>query len=302
MTKIEESEWPLIIEKVKAYGWGGVSEVAKEYGVNNGVLSRGLTNHGWQQQTMHALRPLQDRPGSGNYQHPRLIPLDKWEEIADRIMELGHGSMTKVAKEYGVSRERIRQIALAQGVTYQRIYQARMVAEAAWVQEILAICRTNPTATVAGLAQEYGMKPHKLKAIVRKHDPEGLEKWGGWSARHSWWGRQCSTCKIWKPRAEMAKAGTKEHTDGTTSRCKQCAAKQVDAIIKARHYPEPTVEYKLCHGCTEIKPADEFYRNTHDPSGLQSSCKPCQSKASKASEARKKAGLPPLGGVRKYPR
>lgn len=78
-----------------------------------------------------------------------------------------------------------------------------------------------------------------------------------------------------------------------TSYCKDCT-KQYQRERRARLRARKAIElpdHKVCPGCGENKPADEFYRKADRPDGLYDYCKPCTDERYKQYYQRKKRGI-----------
>lgn len=91
--------------------------------------------------------------------------------------------------------------------------------------------------------------------------------------------KTCFACKIEKPVAEFYV--NSQHRDGLSSRCKDCTKAEMHDRWRAKH-PEPAPwvmpTEKLCRGCGQTKPMDDFHRHTRNKDGRQGRCKECQTK------------------------
>jgi len=100
----------------------------------------------------------------------------------------------------------------------------------------------------------------------------------------------CPSCDQTKPRAEFYK--NRGHRDGLSGWCKPCTLADRHRAWREKH-PEPPAYVmpteKLCKGCGQTKPLDDFYRHKDPRDGRQSRCKLC-SNASVA--AARSADLP----------
>jgi hypothetical protein len=85
--------------------------------------------------------------------------------------------------------------------------------------------------------------------------------------------KRCSICKKVKPADEFARARAK--ATGLASSCRKCFNKRRNEARMKNEITEPTVDEKYCPGCFEVLPADQFYRNKRDRTGLHTYCKEC---------------------------
>lgn len=86
----------------------------------------------------------------------------------------------------------------------------------------------------------------------------------------------CNTCNKEFALEEFEKDS--RNSDGRQGICKHCRkeAKLKRAKERREKGPEIVVEEKHCNKCSLIKPAAEFFKDSHSSDGLMRSCKPCK--------------------------
>lgn len=183
----------------------------------------------------------------------------------------GGEALADIAKRWDLSRERVRQIVKAAGATMPRQNQQAQIDAA--IQAIFE------GAKILDAAREHGAAP----ATIRKHmvDQHGVTPYevrrGHFAAERESRLRgegetECVYCGETKSWSEM-RVGPR----GRQRVCNECNNDKARQWYRdhAGQNPEPTVDEKECTNCGEVKPADEFYRNTALTTGLQSWCKMC---------------------------
>lgn len=207
---------------------------------------------------------------------PKLPP----SEHADITWRIICGeTLQAVADDYGITRERVRQIAALSNVHGNELRYARMAMRVRKYAEEIIYHRESWHHIYWNT---YGFSRETFEEHLANDDyPEYDELWIRYEAASSNPttalacpdGRVCARCRVWQP-WENFYADRNEWTKKARA-CIDCAKFNVVSYYQARYVPEPTVESKLCHKCDQVKPASEFYRNTHNNSGLQSYCKGC---------------------------
>lgn len=198
-------------------------------------------------------------------------------EIAARVK--GGETMQSVANAYGVSRERIRQIAYMEGVTGASVREQRK-------RDQIEIAALN---IVIGREQwipaRFSRRPftqHEFETYLEAFAPKLYDRWLVASAmpvsrsgRADPQGQVCVMCDEHKPWGEFYSDTSRPHDKAV--RCRSCSKLHADGIRRARHVTEPTVTRKLCLRCGKTKAASKFSKSLTSPSGLQQYCKECQS-------------------------
>lgn len=90
--------------------------------------------------------------------------------------------------------------------------------------------------------------------------------------------KTCNTCEETKSLAEFNKDSAKK--DGYRNQCKNCRSnglKPADAKKYRRRSHDISDGMKLCSGCDERKPLDQFNKFSRSPSGYAYECKSCVS-------------------------
>jgi hypothetical protein len=117
----------------------------------------------------------------------------------------------------------------------------------------------------------------------------------------------CKSCDITKELSEFyVDRGTK---DGLNFYCKSCIsakrtkyrAENIDHFRKINYeslkrrrkesYGEVTLEEKKCSGCLQVKPVNEYNRNSSASHGIESKCRMCQGKYVYARHIEKTYGI-----------
>jgi hypothetical protein len=84
----------------------------------------------------------------------------------------------------------------------------------------------------------------------------------------------CATCDTVKD--IEAFGNCKSAGDGKQSKCRECQSKYYKAWqAKVKNSPKKTPIQKVCHRCGKKKTADEFFKASSRPDGLQSACAVC---------------------------
>jgi 5-methylcytosine-specific restriction endonuclease McrA len=86
----------------------------------------------------------------------------------------------------------------------------------------------------------------------------------------------CPDCNMVKPRSEFYNRSN--HSDGLTTYCKECTAKQNMEMRRNLKAKEPSVECKVCPQCGGEKLASDFYLSPKRGDGLSWICKLCTRK------------------------
>jgi hypothetical protein len=204
------------------------------------------------------------------------IDKSKHETIGARVKR--GDRLQTIGDDYGVSRERIRQIAKEQGAVPNEItIEKRNLLIADVALEIIE----EREQWIPSKFSERGFTRKQFESFLEGHNPKMLERWKfadtlpisstGVADPN---GRVCTTCRVRKPWGEYYHS--KVGINGKAIRCAQCTRDMVDHYYQMRHVPEPTVEAKVCSHCKLTKDASEFSRSTNANSGLQSWCKDCQ--------------------------
>lgn len=204
------------------------------------------------------------------------IDKDKHEAITSRIKR---GDMLQVvADDYGVSRERIRQIAAEAGVHPRNVKRAKKNAQISEVA--LEIIEDREQWKPAAFSTR-GFTRQQFERFLLDHNSALWKRWkfadelpmsNTGAATPN--GRSCTTCKIRKPWSQYYRSRT--GLNGKSIRCIDCTKEQVERFRLLRHIEEPTVDEKVCTHCKNLKSADAFSRSTTNTTGLQSWCKNCQ--------------------------
>jgi hypothetical protein len=208
----------------------------------------------------------------------RQVPESDHRDVVWRVI-CGE-TLQSIADDYGVTRERIRQICALHNVHAREVrYARRAMLVRKYAEEIVY----HREAWHHVYWSDYGLSRSKFEQHLMSDDyPEYDELWVRYEA--AWGnpetrvscpdGRICARCNVWKPWDDFY-ADRKEINKKGRS-CIDCTKFQVRSYHAARYVPEPTVEHKMCPKCRVLKPASEFWRSTHNNSGLQTYCKECQ--------------------------
>ena len=209
------------------------------------------------------------------------MTLEFKDEIAARVR--GGETMQSVANAYGVSRERIRQIALTEGVTGASVRAENKRALMEYNALYIVLDREQ---WIPPRFSKRAFSQFEFESFLEMYQPELSKRWDAArslpvsrSGRSDPQGQTCVMCEIHKPWDEFYSDRSRPH--GKAVRCRPCAKQHADEIRRARHVTEPTVLEKLCRRCNKIKAEREFSRSLTSPSGLQQYCKKCQSEYEK---------------------
>lgn len=204
-----------------------------------------------------------------------MIPKSAHPTIVKRIK---NETLQAVASDYGVTRERIRQIGREGGFvrTAERREQ-RNILYGSYAEEVLYYRE----AWMEIKWQNLPINNETFQSWLRQDAPQDIrDRWEAAKGNHRSRkggacieGRVCVSCHIWKPWGEFHKS--RNMPNDHSHRCKACACKEVMHYHRLRNVEEPTVTEKGCPRCGETKPASAFARSTHNNSGLQTYCRPC---------------------------
>ncbi|MET7691131.1 endonuclease VII domain-containing protein [Streptomyces sp. NPDC005483] len=106
--------------------------------------------------------------------------------------------------------------------------------------------------------------------------------------------KRCSRCREAKPRAAFA--SNKSARDGLQAYCRECWSvyHQARQLAKGKNI-RPRVKtpegHKLCRGCGEIKPHNEWHRNATASDGLATCCKTCKAARGRQGHLKRHYGL-----------
>ncbi len=203
------------------------------------------------------------------------VSKEEHEAIAAKVMK--GNTLQSVGDEYGVTRERIRQIALSLGVSARgakRLQRQRMIKEHS---EVIISAREN---WEPARFSDYPFTRIQFEKVLAEIDADLYDRWcsaalnpislkGIADPR----GRVCAMCKERKPWSQFY--ADKDGINGKAQRCIPCAREQVEHYRLLRHVPEPTVEHKICTRCRIDKAAGEYSRSTSHFTGLQPWCNAC---------------------------
>lgn len=269
---IPRYEWPTITERL--LNGAKIADLAREYQVTPYYINRIL------REKNIVLAEARKERGTKRQSYQRLpvIPIEAHASIAQRV--LAGETYQSISEDYDVTRERIRQVALEHGVVSIRKerYDPKILAV---VDEV--IFRRLQYRPIATIFEELDLPFHHQFFERRLKELDGtlyaewmLAKESPYShtGRKTPDGQVCIHCREYCAWDDFYADHT--HRGGKGDRCKECAKRIVKEYTDKRHVPEPTVTKKNCPGCDTIQPADNFYRATHQNSGLQTYCIPCQ--------------------------
>jgi len=207
------------------------------------------------------------------------VPFDDYDDITERAKS---ETLTAIAEDYGVTRERIRQIVKLQGGESKYAARRRKRSELCLerAEEILYYRE----AWLAIRWKSLGLlKPYFIKWLSVHGDdyPDYVDRWV--AARDNYRsssgkicvdGRVCAYCYIWKPWDEFYKHkdGANEHSNG----CIECSLASVKHYLSLKNVQVPTVTEKVCPLCGVLKSRSAYSRATQRSDGLQTYCTPCQ--------------------------
>lgn len=204
------------------------------------------------------------------------IPLSEHAKIVERVKT---ETLTSVGKDYGVTRERIRQIATEGGVVRREIVKEQKDALCLQYAEEVLYYREAWLSVHWKDLPIHGMEFVRWLSQHGADHPEIEDRWI--VARHNYAshgmvcleGRVCIHCGIWMEWDYFyaSKGEANDHTRG----CKECTKAIVMHYYHLKDVPEPTVTERRCPKCGETKPASEFFKSTHLTDGLQTYCKSC---------------------------
>lgn len=207
------------------------------------------------------------------------------QELVDRV--LGGESMQSVALDLGMSRERVRQIALEFGVTGTsvRAFKKKRQIEADAAEIITLRKRWVPP--------RFSKRPYtqaEFEAHLKMSDPGLYAEWieaeqlplskSGHADPN---GQRCSDCHQWQGWDRFYSDKSRRY--GKSSRCVDCARKNADETRRKRNVIEATVARKRCRRCDRRLSASRFSRSTTSTTGLQQYCKDCAREYERARRA-----------------
>lgn len=209
------------------------------------------------------------------------MTLEFKEQIVARV-RTGE-SMQAIAEDFGVSRERIRQVAALDGVTGASVRDERIRAAIAIEAPTIIENREN------WIPSKFGDRPFTRKEFEAYLFENDLPLYVRWVASQTLpisragvsdpSGKVCGTCHIHKPWDEFYSDRSRQNSKA--SRCRDCARIIADEVRRARNVTEPTVTKKKCLRCNKVRAASRFSRSTTAVTGLQQYCKSCQSEYEK---------------------
>jgi hypothetical protein len=209
------------------------------------------------------------------------MTLEFKDQIVDRA-RLGE-SMQVIADDFGVSRERIRQIAALDGVTGASVRAERR--ERALSEAALTIIENRENWIPAKFA-DLPFTRQEFQVYLMEHDLPLYRRWTlaqelplSRSGVSDASGKVCGTCRVHKLWDEFYQ--DRSRMNGKASRCKDCAKLSADKVRRARNVTEPTVLKKMCLRCGKVRAASRFSRSTTSTTGLQQYCKSCQAEYEK---------------------
>jgi hypothetical protein len=198
------------------------------------------------------------------------------ETIAARVKR--GDKLRLIGDDYGVSRERIRQIAADAGVTARRVFKKDLNERIS--EDAVQIIEDRENWIPARFSTR-GFTRKQFELFLIDHNRPLYDRWyyatllpsssTGVATPN---GRKCVTCHLRKPWSEFY--SSKHGINGKSQRCVPCTKEMADFFRRKRNVTEPTVDSKTCTHCKKLKDADKFSRSTTATSGLQSWCKDCQ--------------------------
>lgn len=172
-------------------------------------------------------------------------------------------TLQAIGDEYGMTRERVRQILKDAGVTPRTEELEKLFAAAVeWAE-------AHPAEPLTAIGERFGVSTASIK---RRLSPEVLELRS--QPKYVILGyHRCSVCKQNLDPSEFYPI--KKDSKILHHRCKSCA-KQIHAKrLKSLDPNRPIPEAKECRSCGETKPSSEFYTSNANLDRLSSYCKPC---------------------------
>lgn len=206
------------------------------------------------------------------------VPYADYTEIAERART---ETLTAIGDDYGVTRERIRQIVEKQGGESKHARSRRLRDERCLqhAEEVLYYREAWMPVHWPQLGLTYAYFVSWLNRNGVDH-PDIKDRWivarnnySSHSGKVCIKGRVCLYCNVWKPWDEFYKS--KNGANGHGHGCNICNREQVTHYTNLRYVSEPTVTEKPCPKCGETKPASHFTKSTSNTTGLQTYCKPC---------------------------
>ena len=199
-------------------------------------------------------------------------------KIAERVKS--EETLQSIADDYGVTRERIRQIGLKYGSVKNKMKAERRDAlclslaeeilyyREAWQPVRWYLLEIDKRHFVDWLRRE-GMNHPDIESrwTVARHNLESK------TGRFGPDGRVCVRCHTWMGWDRFYRS--KVDPNGHARQCIECAKEMVVHYQNLRYVPKPTVTEKNCPKCGETKPRSAFNRSTVNNSGLQTYCVPC---------------------------
>jgi len=201
------------------------------------------------------------------------IPTEEHARIAERSIT---ETLQVIANDYGVSRERIRQIATLEGVNKTEIARQRADDLCAQYAEEIIYYRE---AWQPVKWREQEITKERWHDWIAVNDQELEDRWNAAKDNPRSRGivcpdgRVCAVCRVWDVWDGFYL--TKGGINGRANVCKECAKERVTYYHHLRNVEVPTVTEKECPRCEQVLPASAFSRSRRNNSGLQTYCNKC---------------------------
>ena len=204
------------------------------------------------------------------------VDKDKHAVIVARVMR--GDKLSTIGDDYGVSRERIRQIAADGGVTARSVRRAALNER---IQDAALQIIEDRESWIPARFSKRDFTRKQFEVFLIDHNSSLYDRWyyaellpSSSTGVANPNGRKCVTCHLRKPWSEFY--SSKHGINDKSQRCIPCTKTMADHFRRLRDVQEPTVDEKRCTHCSKVKDADKFSRSTTSVSGLQSWCKDCQ--------------------------